>query len=188
MTDNLKLLLKYLVDFDNIELAGLEQFFHPKMVKKGHLLLRSGDVCRDFYFVNKGCLRTYFIDKAGHEKTRLVLPDFTIGTSFTSFIHQIPSFEFVDALEDSELLQINRTHFYTLVNSSDHWKSFYIRILEMAYAFQNNKIEELTTLSAKQRYEKLRLEKPALIQKLSNKVLASYLDIREETLSRLKSG
>ncbi len=188
MIDNLKLLLNYLINFDEAELAGLERFFSPKTVKKGQLLLRSGEVCRDFYFVNKGCLRTYFIDKAGHEKTRLVLPDFTIGSSFTSFIHQAPSFEFVDALEDSELLQINRTHFYTLVNSSDHWKSFYIRILEMAYAFQNKRIEELTTLSAKQRYEKLRLENPILIQKLSNKVLASYLDIREETLSRLKSG
>ncbi len=67
------------------------------------------------------------------------------------------------------------------------WKIFYQRILEMAYSFQNKKIEGLVTLSAKQRYELLLKETPILVQKLSNKILASYLDIAQETLSRLKS-
>ena len=53
--------------------------------------------------------------------------------------------------------------------------------------YQNKKIEDLVSLSAKQRYEKLRHEHPIYLQKLSNKQLASYLDISQETLSRLKS-
>jgi CRP-like cAMP-binding protein len=57
----------------------------------------------------------------------------------------------------------------------------------MAYSFQNKKIEALVTLSAKERYEQLLEEHPALTQKLSNRVLASYLDMSQETLSRLKS-
>ena len=57
----------------------------------------------------------------------------------------------------------------------------------MAYSYQNRRIEQLVTLSAKQRYEQVLNDHPSLIQKLSNKMLASYLDIREETLSRLKS-
>jgi TRAP-type mannitol/chloroaromatic compound transport system substrate-binding protein len=70
----------------------------------------------------------------------------------------------------------------------ENWKNFYQKILEKAYSFQNRKIETLVTLTAKQRYEQLLTENPAFVQRLSNKVLASYLDMREETLSRLKSG
>jgi len=69
----------------------------------------------------------------------------------------------------------------------DNWKIFYQRILEMAYSFQNRKIEQLVTLTAKQRYDNVLQENPALLQRFSNRVLASFLDIREETLSRIKS-
>ena len=110
-----------------------------------------------------------------------------IGTALTSFISQNPSVEFIEALDDTELLAISHSDFYQLNKEIDAWKNFYQRILEMAYSFQNKKIEQLVTLTAKQRYDIVLKENPALIQRLSNKVLASYLDVREETLSRLKS-
>jgi hypothetical protein len=59
--------------------------------------------------------------------------------------------------------------------------------MEMAYSFQNRKIESLVTLSAKERYDLLIKENPKAVQRLSNKIIASYLDIKQETLSRLKS-
>jgi CRP-like cAMP-binding protein len=113
--------------------------------------------------------------------------DNQIGTTLLSFISQKPSIELIEALDDTDLLAINHNDFYRLVKEIDSWKNFYLRILEEAYSFQNRKIGGLVTLTAKQRYEQLLTEKPILIQRLSNKVLASYLDIREETLSRLKS-
>jgi len=110
-----------------------------------------------------------------------------IGTALTSFISQKSSIEFIEALDDTELLAINHADFYRFNKEMDSWKNFYQRILEMAYSFQNRKIEQLVTLTAKQRYDNVLKENPLLIQRLSNRVLASYLDIREETLSRLKS-
>ena len=95
--------------------------------------------------------------------------------------------EFIEALEDSELLAISHHDFYRLNNDLVEWKNFYQKILEMAYSFQNKKIEALVTLPAKQRYELIMKENAIMIQRLPNKVLASYLDMREETLSRLKS-
>ncbi len=82
---------------------------------------------------------------------------------------------------------ISHADFYRLNSQMDNWRNFYQRILEMAYSFQNGKIEQRVTLTAKQRYEVILNENPALVQQVSNKILASYLDIREETLSRLKS-
>jgi CRP-like cAMP-binding protein len=187
MTEKLKRVLKYLVDFNEQELDTIVKCFKPKSVKRNAFLLSQGDVCTEFYFVYHGCIRTAFMTKEGSEKTRYVMHDHYIGTALTSFISRKPSFEFIDALEDTELLAISHSDFYRLNEEITDWKIFYQRILEMAYAFQNKKIEGLVTLSAKQRYEQLLKEDAVLTQKLSNKVLASYLDMSQETLSRLKS-
>ncbi len=174
-------------DFDELELDRIVGFFKPKSVKKNDILLHEGNVSREFYYVHSGCIRTFFIDKNGYEKTRYVMLDNQIGTTLSSFISQKPSIEFIEALDDTELLAISYQDFYRLINEIDNWKNFYQKILERAYSFQNKKIEALVTLTAKQRYEQLLTENPVFIQRLSNKVLASYLDMREETLSRLKS-
>lgn len=188
MTDKLKIVLKMFADFEENELEEISGCFKSKSVKKNNILLREGDVCKEFYFVVSGCIRIFFIDKNGHEKTRYVMLENHIGTALTSFISQKPTIEFIEALDDTELLAISHSDFYRLNKEINNWQFFYQRILEMAYSFQNRKIEQLVTLTAKQRYECVFKENPLLIQRLSNKVLASYLDIREETLSRLKSN
>lgn len=185
---NLEYLLRAVSPFDTKNVERIIAAFHPRVVKKNQVLLSAGEVCNEFYFVNKGCLRTYFITKQGHEKTRYIILDPSIGTAFTSFISQKPSFEYVDAIEKTELLVIKHTDFYRLTKEIPQWKDFYIKILEMAYSFQNTKIETLVTLTAKQRYDLLYKENPKLVNRLSNKMLASYLDITQETLSRLKSA
>jgi CRP-like cAMP-binding protein len=187
LIENLKYLLRHIVEYNESDFTDLEGAFIPNKIRKGEILLAPGEICKEFYFVNNGCLRVFFLDRSGKEKTRLILPDCSIGTSLSSFISQSPSLECIEALENTEVMTINRKRFYLLMDSSQNWNRFYVRILEMAYSFQNKKIEDLVVLSAKQRYEKLFAENPALIQKVSNKVLASYLNIREETLSRLKS-
>lgn len=174
-------------DFEEQELDKIIASFVPKSVKRNTLLLHEGEVCNAFYFIDNGSIRTFFIDKNGSEKTRYIMPDCSIGTALTSFISRQPSAEFLQTLEDTELLSISHTDFYRLNKQFPNWSVFYQKILEMAYTFQNKKIEQLVTLTAKQRYEKLLEENPNLIQKVSNRILASYLDMREETLSRLKS-
>jgi len=187
MTDKLKIVLKMFADFDEQELDRIVRCFKSKSVTKHSVLLHEGNISKEFYFIHTGCIRTFFNDKNGHKKTRYIMLDHHIGTALTSFISQKPSNEFVESLEQTELLVINHSDFYRLNKEMNNWKIFYQRILEMAYSFQNRKIEQLVTLTAKQRYEIVLKENPVLIQRLSNSVLASYLDIREETLSRLKS-
>ena len=187
MTEQLKYLLKSIADFDDKELDKIYSCFKFISIKRNTILLSAGEVCKEFYYIQKGCLRTYFITRQGHEKTRFITLDCSIGTALTSFISQKPSFEFIDVLEDTELLVINHKDFFQLNRELTHWKDFYQRILEMAYSFQNKSFENLVTLTAKQRFEQVMNTNPILIQRLSNKVMASYLDITQETLSRLKS-
>lgn len=187
MTEKLKHYIKLNTNLDGNQIDKIAACFKLKTFKRNTILLLEGEICKELYFVHSGCIRTYYITKQGHEKTRYVAFDGSIATSISSFISQQQSFEFVDTLEDSELYAINHRDFYQLVSDIPQWERFYRTLLEMAYLYQNKKIENLVTLSAKQRYDKLMTENPIYIQRLSNKILASYLDITQETLSRLKS-
>jgi len=187
MHEQLKRYIQLNISIPNDALDKIVSHFKPLTAKKNAILLSQGETCNKLYFVNKGCIRTYYITGQGHEKSRFIALEGMIATSLTSFISQQPSFEFVDALEDSELLFINHANFYKLINDLPEWGEFYAKLLEFAYIYQNKKIEELVTLSAGERYAILMKEHPGYIRRLSNKVLASYLDITQETLSRLKS-
>jgi CRP-like cAMP-binding protein len=187
MTGKLKYYLRANINIDDKQIDRIISCFKLRTVKRNTVLLSEGEICKEFYFVHSGCIRTYYITKQGHEKTRYVAFENSIATSISSFISQQPSFEFVDTLENSELYSISHKDFYQLVSYIPQWEKFYTTLLEMAYLYQNKKIENLVTLSAKQRYDKLMTESPIYIQRLSNKILASYLDITQETLSRLKS-
>jgi CRP-like cAMP-binding protein len=187
VTEKLKYYLRVNTNIDENQIDKIISCFKLKAIKKNTILLSEREICKELYFVHSGCIRTYYITKQGHEKTRYVAFDNSIATSISSFISQRQSFEFVDTLENSELLAISHRDFYQLVTDIPQWEKFYRTLLEMAYLYQNKKIENLVTLSAKQRYDKLMIETPTYIQRLSNKILASYLDITQETLSRLKS-
>jgi CRP-like cAMP-binding protein len=173
--------------FSEQQLNQIHSCFKPLSVKRNEILLRAGEVCGAFYFVSSGCLRIYFINKEGAEKTRQVILDGDFGSALSSFITQKPGFEFIDAQENTELLSISHKDFYKILAEIPEWKIVYQQILEKAYLQQSRKIEALMTLNAKQRYQKLLNGNPVLIQRLSNRVLASFLDMREETLSRIKS-
>lgn len=187
MTEKLKYFLRINTNLDDNQIDTIVKCFKPKIVKQNTILLSEGEICKELYFVNIGCIRTYYLTTQGHEKTRYVAFDCSIATSLSSFILQQPSFEFVETLDDSKLFVISHKNFYQLVSEIPQWEKFYRTLLEMAYIYQNKKIENLVTLSAKQRYDKLLKEYPIYIKRLSNRILASYLDIAQETLSRLKS-
>jgi CRP-like cAMP-binding protein len=173
--------------FDEEILAEISGHFKLKKVDRNSILLNEGEICKTFYFVKKGCIRNYFIDKKGYEKTRTITLEGNVGTGLSSFITEQPSTEFIDTLEDSELLIISRNDFFQLTSTRENWKQLYQNFLETTHVHQSRKIEALMTLTAQQRFQKLMHGNPILIQRLSNKVLASFLDMREETLSRIKS-
>jgi len=102
--NNLKQLIQMFSTFDSGELDKVVDCFKTRLIKKNEIILSEGDISKEFYFINSGCIRTYFITKQGHEKTRYLMIEPSIGTALTSFISQKPSFEFIDALEKTEVL------------------------------------------------------------------------------------
>lgn len=186
-----ELLKRYLglnIPVDEKKLNEIAGYFKPLTANKNAILLSHGEVCNNFYFVNKGCVRTYYLTEQGTEKTRYIAMEGIVITSLSSFISQQPSFELIEVLESTELLAISRNSFFRMVENIPEWEQFYRKLLEYAYLFQNKKIEQLVTLTAGERYAALMMENPHFVLRLSNKILASYLDLTPETLSRIKSA
>jgi CRP-like cAMP-binding protein len=185
------LLYKYLSGYAAI---SEEQFnaactvFHIKAAKRNQVLLAAGDVCRYMYFVNKGCLRIFLLDAGGKESTRFLVPAGRFGTSFPSFILQEPSSAYVQSLGPSELLAINYEDFRRLPGLLPGWETVYRNNLEQDYIDSIKRIESLITMSAAERYALLMRDNPGLVKTLPAKIIADYLGISRETLSRLKKS
>jgi CRP-like cAMP-binding protein len=188
MIEVLRSIIKEVITPDEQKTERIETCFTElPLIKRNTIILAQGQVCKHFYFIKTGCIRSYYVTKEGLEKTRLIMFEHSPITVLSSFISQKPAVEYMETLEDTVLYSISQVDFFLLRKEISEWDAFYRKMLEDAFEYQNNKIEELVTLSAKDRYEKLRKEKPHYIQRVTNKVLATYLDISQETLSRLKS-
>jgi CRP-like cAMP-binding protein len=183
-------LAKYILKKVKISDADLQlvlSYFKPRSVKKKEILLHECSLSNKMYFVVKGCLRIYFIKDVGTEVTRRIIFENDSSSSMVSFITEDPSSEYIEAVMDSELLYMDRKDFYHLVETLPIWEQFYRRQLEYAYVINTKRLMSFITNDATERYLELLKENPEIIKRLPNRLVANYLNITQEGLSRLKS-
>ncbi|MBC9931980.1 Crp/Fnr family transcriptional regulator [Chitinophaga qingshengii] len=183
-------LTKYITDRVPLDEAGLQQVlsrFNLLKAKKNELVGRTGEPSRRMFFVNRGCLRVYFIKADGREATRRFAFENAFSTSLTSFIDGSLLKEDTQAVEASELLYIHREDFYSLLHTIPGWEVFYRGFLEHAYISNTRRLEDFITLTPRERYQLLLKENPQMVLRLPNKLVANYLNITQEALSRIKS-
>jgi len=188
MADCINSLNQFLIErysFSADDLSLLSKFILVSP-KKNEIIINANATCLYAYFICQGCLRTYFIDEKGEEKTRYIAFENQFVSAFASFITQKPSTEYVQALENSQLLRIKQGDFYTLVESNSAFSKLYRHSLEQAQVFATWRMETMISMNARERYENLLKEMPHIVHRLSNKAIASFLGITQESLSRLK--
>jgi CRP/FNR family cyclic AMP-dependent transcriptional regulator len=161
--------------------------FKMKKTKRNEVLLEKGEVAQYLYFVAKGCLRIFLVDNDGNESTRFLVFEGTMGTAFPSFITRQPSVASVQSIEASELLMISHHDYQTLLDTVVGWERMTRIDLERSYIDAIVRIESLISMDARERYHILMKNNPKLIQRLPSKIVADYLGISQETLSRLKA-
>ncbi len=157
----------------------------PRLLSKKEILLHEGDTSKYIYFIEKGLVRSYF-DLYGQEKTMWIMKEMDLVVSVISFFSQVKSFETVEAMEDCILWGIS---YHQLLYIYKNFPEFHVHravLLEKYYILSEQR-NYIRMQKASLRYKELLENDPALISRIPNKYLASYLGIAEETLSRLRS-
>jgi len=153
--------------------------------KKGTTLLKEGQHSQDSYFVLKGCLRKYYIID-GEEKTTAFFTEME-GITPHSTISKTPSEYFISCIEDSILI-VSNSDMGVEINSKFPKFEMMCRILsEELLAKQQMDFDEFKTSSPEQRYLNLVQKRPDLLQRVPQHLLASYLGIKPQSLSRLRA-
>ncbi len=169
------------------ELDIILGFFKPIKLRKNELVLANGEISQRSFFITRGCLRIFFINESGQEATRYFAFENQFATALVSFITAEESDEFIQAVEESEIYAINHKDFYHLLRVIPQWEKFYRIYLELAYVTNTRRLMSFLMQDALEKYKQLLKENPMIVRRLSNRLVASYLNISQETLSRLKS-
>ena len=162
-------------------------YFKTIKKKKNEILLSNGKNSQLSYFVKKGSLRLFYINEEGKDVTRYIAFENQFATELVSFITNEPAQETIQVIENSELLYITHDDFRHLMTIVPKWKDFYSIYLEKAYVNNSKRLISFTTLDASERYKQLFKINPNIVKRLPNKIVASYINISQETLSRIKS-
>ena len=173
--------------FTEEEFALLLSSFKSKTISKKDYYLRAGELCKSKAYLNKGCARNFVLDEQGHERILFfAFEDWWLG-DFDSYYSGKPGTNYIQMLEDSELLVISKENFQKAEQKIPKLKQWYSSKMLRSASASRNKIEEIKTLSAEERYLKLIEKQPHIFQRIPLQHIASYLNIEPQSLSRMRN-
>lgn len=182
-------LLKNIETFIELTEEEKEFFFsvlQPKKLRRRQYHVQAGDLCRYECYVVKGCLRQYYVDESGQEHIIMFATEDWWTSDMYGLITGKPSLTNIEALEDSELLLIEKTDFEKLLEKIPKFERFFRIKLQRAFVGHQRRLIENMSLPAEQRYLNFIEQSPSLEQKLPQKYIASFLGITPESLSRIR--
>ncbi|HLX93506.1 MAG TPA: Crp/Fnr family transcriptional regulator [Puia sp.] len=162
--------------------------FHQKRIRKGEYFLREGDVCKYIGFIVKGSARMFTVDEKGHEHIiRFGLESWWIS-DHESLVNLTPSTYFIEMLEDSELLIISLPGARELRNKSRCF-NLTVSVLDKFQAIAMQKrIHAAIGMTAEEKYSDLLATYPEFLERFPMNMIASYLGLSPETLSRIRKN
>ena len=169
------------------ELNDFCQAFKVVKVKKRQFIVQPEFVAKYRFYVVQGCFRAYVIGDEGQEHTiQFAIDDWWIS-DYNSYIFQQPASMFVMALEDSIVLQISYEAEQELKKRKHIYETFFRILAENTAAHMARRVIINLTKTAEQRYELFLERYPAIVSKVPQYTLASFLGMTTEYLSKLRN-
>lgn len=168
------------------EFETVIKFFVVKKLRKKQFLLNEGEVCRHIGFVSSGCLREYTIDNKGAEHIiQFAIQDWWVS-DLNSFLSGSPAKYNIDALQDSELLLLEKSSRDKLLDVCPKMERFFRFLLEANYIASHKRVTDSLSTSAEDRYLQFIKTYPKLLEQVPQNQIASYLGITPQSLSRIR--
>ncbi|MGF2412339.1 Crp/Fnr family transcriptional regulator [Ferruginibacter sp.] len=177
----------------HITLTEEEQLYFLSLLKKQPLvkkdfILTEGQLCKYINFVNAGTLRAFYTDKEGKESTIMfAIADWWV-TDMYCFINQLPAMLNIQAVEHSEIFQLQKNDLDKLYYKVPQFEKFFRIIMQNAYIREQLRVIQSLSLSAEERYDNFMNKYPQIARQVSQKQIASYLGITAEFLSSIRAG
>lgn len=157
-----------------------------KQLQKGDFFIREGEIPTKLAFIKSGLFRYLYVHENGTEFTKGIIPEGNFLTSYSAMIHSTPSYFFIEALEPAEILEISFEKWKELLSEDHFWNKLLIQMLEKGFFIKEKRERDLLLLDAETRYRNFIQESPNLENRVTQKIIASYLGIQPESLSRIR--
>jgi CRP-like cAMP-binding protein len=159
-----------------------------KIIASNEYFVCEGEIPRKFAFVISGLFRYVYINEKGYEFTKGIITKHSFISSYSSMISDSPSHFYIEALEDSEILIIPYDKWKLLLEKDTFWIKLLLKFVEKGFKTKEKRERELLLLNAETRYLNFLKEFPDLENRISQSIIASYLGIQPESLSRIKKN
>ena len=175
------------VDFLDEEADRIVQIAHPSIIKKKERIDEPGKTSNYRNYVVSGAFRSFFIDEEGKEHTVQIAVDDWFVSDFYSYVTRTPATLFVEALEESTILQMHYDDIEPLCNKLHNLSEYFRKSTERAFAFSRNRALSNISKSAEDRYTEFLQRYPNIIDRVPQYIVASYLGMSPEFLSKIRA-
>jgi CRP-like cAMP-binding protein len=183
---NIAVFLKLIIAFSDEEINDFMMLGKKVELDKGAFFISEGQVCKSFAFIHSGTF-SFIISTDDGEHVKDFSGSNKFITSYSSFITQTPSQIFIRAEEKATLTQWSYDTYQELIHSSENWKQFALKIANYLYLRKEKREISLLTETAEQRYLNMLKEFPHIVQHVPQYLIASYLGIKPQSLSRIRN-
>jgi CRP-like cAMP-binding protein len=160
--------------------------FIEKKVRRRDCLLQEGQPCRAISYVCSGALRAYCLGEGGKEATIMFAVKDWWVTDMFCFVNKRPAMMFIEAIEDSTVLQLQKEDLDELLVRMPVFERFFRILMQNAYIREQLRVIQNLSMPAQDRYDRFLEKYPQIAQQVTQKQIASYLGITPEFLSKIR--
>ncbi len=169
-------------NFSQRIMEALKPFLFEKTVKKQETLLMEGDVCKNIYFVKSGAVKQYYLSE-GKEFIQNFFFEGNMASAFDSFLTQTAAESYLEAIEGTELLVLSYHNFKVICSAKPEFNA---QLNICMSRMNSNRVNLLLMSDGMMRYKKFLEKEPQVTQRVPQYMIASYLGMSPETLSRIR--
>lgn len=168
------------------EKEEIKSFFTPKKLRKKQYLLQEGDLCRYLSFVGNGLLKSYKLDEKGNEHINMFAFEGWWISDFNSYINQEKAVLNIDAIEESELLMISLEDYEKMTLQIPAMDRYFRILYQNSLVTKDHRLIVSNSYTAEEKYIYLAKNNPQIIKRVPHTLIASYLGLAPETVSRIR--